>query len=119
MMSLVMKKIKFNKFLKDFFTLKRGSKDSFFNAIIGAISTKLNIKIDDVNKTNKTEVDIIKNLEKNLKHLRLNLCLSTFENQCYDINEILMEKNLFLRVYEKRNKFRYLIKKPPTEKIQL
>ena len=27
-----------------------------------------------------------------------------------------MEKNLFLRVYEKRNKFRYLIKKPPTGK---
>ena len=27
-----------------------------------------------------------------------------------------MEKNLFLRVYEKRNKFSYLIKKPPTGK---
>ena len=40
--------------------------------------------------------------------------MSTFENQCNDINEILMEKNLFLRVYKKRNKFCYLIRKPTT-----
>ena len=41
--------------------------------------------------------------------------MSTFENQCYDINEILIEKKN-LRVYERRKKLHYLIRKPPTRK---
>ena len=50
----------------------------FFNAIIGAISTKLNIKIDHINNTNKIDEDIVKKLTKIKESLRLNLCLSTF-----------------------------------------
>ena len=48
--------------------------------------------------------------------LRLNLCLATFESQSHAINDLLMEKNLFLRVYELRKKIRYLIKKLPKSK---
>ena len=48
--------------------------------------------------------------------LRLNLCLGTFESQCHIINDLLMEKNLFLRVYELSKKFGYLIKKLPKSK---
>ena len=48
--------------------------------------------------------------------LKLNLCLSTFEIQCHIINDLLIEKNLFLRAYELRKKIRYLIKKLPKGK---
>ena len=48
--------------------------------------------------------------------LRLNLCLATFESQSHAINDLLIEKNLFLRVYELRKKIRYLIKKLPKSK---
>ena len=53
-------------------------------------------------------------MQKIKENLRLNLCLNTFQDQCYSVNEILMKENLFLRIYEKRKKLRYLILKPPT-----
>ena len=77
---------------------------------------KLKITTEDVYNANKIYKQIFKKLTKIKDNLRLNLCLSTFENQCYEINEILTEKNLFLRVYEKCNKFHYLIRKSPTGK---
>ena len=43
--------------------------------------------------------------------LVLNLDIKSFERQCQLINDILIEKDLFLRVYEARKKFRYVIKK--------
>ena len=30
---------------------------------------------------------------------------------CFDINEILIESNLFLKVYERKDKFRYLFRR--------
>ena len=38
----------------------------------------------------------------------LNLIRRNFDKMCYDINEILIKNNLFLRVYELKDKFRYL-----------
>ena len=35
----------------------------------------------------------------------------SFLKKCALVNEFFGEKNLFLRVYERRDKFRYLIKK--------
>ena len=49
--------------------------------------------------------------------MQLDLGLSTFETQCHIVNDLLMSKNLFLRVYELRKKFCYLIKKMPKGKI--
>ena len=62
---------------------------------LGAISTKLNSRIDDVNNTDQIDEEIIKKLTKLKENLRLNLCLPTVENQCYDINEILIGKIFF------------------------
>ena len=45
----------------------------------------------------------------------LNLNLNTFERQCHEINDLLISKRLFLRVFEQRKKFCYLIKKSPNE----
>ena len=42
--------------------------------------------------------------------LRLDLDIQTFENQCYLVNLLLNENNLLFRVYELKDKFRYLIK---------
>ena len=49
--------------------------------------------------------------------MQLDSGLSTFETQCHIVNDLLMSKNLFLRVYELRKKFCYLIKKMPKGKI--
>ena len=61
-----------------------------------------------------------RNFSENLKlkkhSLLLGLSLSTFETQCHLVNDLLMEKNLLLRVYEFRKKFCYLIKKIPRGK---
>ena len=43
--------------------------------------------------------------------LRLDLNLATFERQCHEINSLLIEKCLFLRVCYLKKKFRYLIKR--------
>lgn len=43
-------------------------------------------------------------------NLWLDLDVQNFDNQCIFIDEILNENNLFLRVYEFKDKFFYLIK---------
>ena len=43
--------------------------------------------------------------------LVLDLLLPSFERQYFDINELLMKKHFFLRIYELFRKFRYLKKK--------
>ena len=48
--------------------------------------------------------------------LQLDLTSLTFHMQCHVINDILMNKKLFLRVYKLWKKFRYLIKKVPLKK---
>ena len=42
--------------------------------------------------------------------MRLNLDILHFENQCLKVNQILNKNNLFLRVFELKEKFRCLIK---------
>ena len=37
--------------------------------------------------------------------------METFENKMHLFNDLLYEKNMFLRLYEKKAKFRYLFKK--------
>ena len=38
----------------------------------------------------------------------LNLNKKDFDDMCFDLNETLIKENLFLRVYELKEKFRYL-----------
>ena len=42
--------------------------------------------------------------------LRLDLDILNFENQCFSVNDLLNKHGLFWRVYELRDKLRYLIK---------
>ena len=46
----------------------------------------------------------------------LNLIKRDFDEMCFDINEILIQNNMFLRVYENKDKFRYLFHQTNKEK---
>ena len=49
-------------------------------------------------------------LQLRKKKLRLDLDIQNFENQCFSVNDLLNKHGLFLRVFEPKDKFRYLIK---------
>lgn len=66
---------------------------------------------DDLELKKNMLNDKLYNLLFNAKdNLRLDLDVQNFDNQCIFIDEILNENNLFLRVYEFKDKFFYLIK---------
>ena len=51
--------------------------------------------------------------------LRLDLDIQNFKNQCFSVNDLLNKHGLFLRVYELKDKFRYLIKQDSKKKTVL
>ena len=50
--------------------------------------------------------------------LRLDLDVLNFENQYFKINTILNKYDMFLHVFELKDKFRYLFKQNSEKKIQ-
>ena len=93
------------------------SDDSFFNSILYLIYYTLFEFCQESDRFLQVFGEIFLNKIQLLKpEPRLNLCLGTFQSQCYKINDLLMEKNLFLRVYELRKKIRYLMKILPKSK---
>ena len=97
-------------------------KDFYFAILYAASYALLNEKEDfdfHQDKYRLVEVfgqDFSDKLEAKKESLRLDLSLSTLETHCHLINDLLMSKTLFLRVYRLRKKFRYLIKKVPQNK---
>ena len=84
--------------------------DSFIYSILYAARYHFTKKL---NKVSDEEIkkDILEIFEKihHLKDfLKLDLKISTFEDQCYTVNHILNKSTLFLRVYEQKDKFRYI-----------
>ena len=51
--------------------------------------------------------------------IRLNLDIQNFENQRFSVNDLLIKYGLFLRIYELKDKFRYLIKQDSENKTVL
>ena len=49
--------------------------------------------------------------------LQLDDSLESFFEKCHVVNDLLETKGLFLRVYERRNEIRYLIKKEQMVKM--
>ena len=99
---------------------EENSKDSFYNAILyGAYCALLQNK--EKFEFGQSDAKFIAmfgqiffdELQEKKYKLQLDLNLSNFQMQCHVINDILMNKKLFLWVYELRKKFRYLIKKVP------
>ena len=50
---------------------------------------------------------------------KFSLDLQKFNHTCYEINEILIKYNFFLRVFEQKNKYRNLLIKQPEKQNQL
>ena len=98
------------------------NQDSFYYAILYAIRYHL--------KNKKGECQNEDQLKENLGNLcitslnlkenwRVDLDIQNFENQCYSVEKLSDKNRLFLRVYELKEKFRYLIKQNPEKKIVL
>ena len=102
---------------------KEGIKESFYFAVLyGAF-----FKLDETKDTFVENREILESilgpeflncLEEKREGLYLDLNLNTIERQRQEINNLLIEKKLFLRVYELKKKFRYLIKKGPQKKTK-
>ena len=98
----------FNRSCKIF---KKNDIESFYYAILYGAYFKL--KDEGATCTEDTEelksvlgTDFFYSVSEKKPNLYLDLNLITFERQCYQINDLLISKNLFLRVFEKRKKFR-------------
>ena len=93
--------------------------ESFFYSILYGIRYCLTEKVeycDDDEMKRDITAEIFDQLNSKEDKLKLDLDLMNFENQCFLVNKILMQKNLFLRVYELKEKFHYLIKEDPNKK---
>ena len=95
------------------------SEHSFFNALVWAIYFKLspnqNIDSSFVYDDEKLKEVFGNEFYQKLIDIRQNVVLDinmdTFETKMHLVNDILFEKKFFLRLHEKKNKFRYIIKK--------
>ena len=89
------------------------NQNSFYYAILYAIRYKPKNKKEECQNKDQLKEDLgnLYNTLLNLKeNLRLDLDTQSFENQCYSVNKLLNKTRLFLRVYELKKKFSYLIK---------
>ena len=98
--------------------------DSFFYAILYAIRHKFTEKVDFLNDEDALKQDVGIALSHDLFEIKSLLRLDgedklNFENQCFKINRILSRHNMFLRVFELKNKFHYLIKQNSEQKSLL
>ena len=95
--------------------------DSFFYSILYAIRHKFTKKIDFLNEEDILKQDVGVDLSTDLFQIKSSLRLDSenklnFENQCFTVNNILSGHNLFLRVFELKDKFHYLIKQNSEQK---
>ena len=94
--------------------------DSFFCSILYALRHRLTDKTDtcinDDMLSSDVKPEIFDAFNQIKDNLRLDLDLVNFENQCFQVNTILMKNNLCLRVYKLKDKFRFLIKQDSNKK---
>ena len=94
------------------------SKDSFFNAILWGAYFKVKpdknlnaFAYSDEELKNVSGVDFVNKFMEIKDDIVLDINLDTFEHKMHLVNDLLYEKNMFLHLYEKKNKFRYLFRK--------
>ena len=87
--------------------------DLLFYALLYGLRHHLTKKIDAVDDEQiKKDIssEIYDEISPLKKFLELSLDIFHFENQCDVINRILNKHNLFLRIFELKEKFRYITK---------
>ena len=102
-------------------TNQKDEHNSFIRVILYKIRNILENKTDICDiitlKQNPTLNRILEQLSS--KNLEFSLDLQEFNRICYQINEILIEHNYFLRVFEQKNKYRqFVVKKKQKNKIK-
>ena len=94
--------------------------DSFFYAILYAIRYSLTEKSEPIENDDELKSDVkldrISEIVLLKEKIRLDFDMFNFENKCHQINHILNINNLFLRVFEPKDKFHSLIKQDPDKK---
>ena len=94
--------------------------DSLFYGLVYALRYWLTNKIepcaDDTELRTDVKTETFDEFNLIKERLKLDLDLMNFENQCFQINRILMKSSFFLRVYELKDKFQYLLKQDPQKK---
>ena len=95
--------------------------DSFFYSILYAIRHKFTTKVDVLQDDESLKQDVGLALSDDLFKIKSLLRLDgqdvlNFENQCFQINTILSRHSMFLRVFELKDKFRYIIKQNHEQK---
>ena len=98
--------------------------DSFHYAVLHAIRYQLKNKKIECQNHDELKKYIDKNklydaLSAAKEKLRLNLDIQNFENQRFLVDDLLNKYGLFLRVYDLKEKFRYLIKQDSEKKTIL
>ena len=89
------------------------NQDSFYYAILYAFRYQLKNKKDVCQNEDHLKEDLenlYDTLSNSKENLRLDLDIQTFQNQCHSVNELFNKNGLFLRVYELKEKFCYLVK---------
>ena len=96
-------------------TLKnsKDSENSFFDAIIyDLMFYKSEGKIIDKNKIEEVLGDGFYNDLLEIKDkIKLDRTIFGYFNRCFQVNEVLAKYNFFLRIFERRDMFRFLIQK--------
>ena len=113
-------KSKIENFVKTLFNPQGlNNDDSFFYAMLFAIRYQLSRKVEPCGDEQlKIDIgaDIFDKIYPLKSMMKLNLDILHFENQCLKINQILNKNNLFLRIFELKEKFRCLIKQDSERK---
>ena len=90
---------KIDKFIKTLFFPIKQSEDSFLFAVLYAVRYHLTEELSEVDEDFfQNNLKVYEKLFALKDKLKLDLKISSFENQCYIINQILNENGLFLRV---------------------
>ena len=85
--------------------------NSFYCVLLFAIRFIKNAKtdyceLDEIN--NVISEDLFSKLESKKDLCVLNLSKKDFDHMCFELNEVLNESSMFLRIYKLKDKFRYL-----------
>ena len=97
--------------------------DSFSFALLLAICNQLKNKKDECRidelKSDIENDQLYDAILSRKDNLRLDLDIQNFENQCFPVTDLIIKYGLLLRIYELKDKFRYLIKQDSENKTAM
>ena len=113
--------IKLKNFKKNLLPIGQNeSKYDFVKIILYKVRQILEGKTDDFSDESLKENPILESLFEDLNEKFIfSLDIQKFELVCYEINQILIKHDFFLRVFEQKNKYRNILIKTPEKQNQI